>query len=370
MKIPFKKQIQQLNKIDTFSPYFFLPFILVLYFFTSLFDFYRFEYFNVQNSIWPSVILALVSYYIGVYLVDKKKWTIPQFGLGILQGKSIYFIWILAIVGLGAYGTMLFTGQIGIADESARRNLDPKLNFLSQLLWFSLLLLLSLKIIKEPKITMKKGLIYGFMYGAGMVLFLLMGYRTPIIIMLFSALIIFHYVIKRIKLTWFLSTLVVIGGGHVGAAVAHLADWLGFRIVVSDDRPEFASSDAVPEADEIHSGPMADLPSQLDINENTYLVLTTRGVDVDVPGLPALLETPAAYIGVIGSRRRWETTSKALLDHGVSQEALARVRSPIGLELNAETPEEIAVSILSEIIMLRQGGTGDSMAHHSARLED
>ena len=165
-------------------------------------------------------------------------------------------------------------------------------------------------------------------------------------------------------------TLVVIGGGHVGVAVAHLADWLGFRIVVSDDRPEFASSDAVPEADEIHSGPMADLPSQLDINENTYLVLTTRGVDVDVPGLPALLETPAAYIGVIGSRRRWETTSKALLDHGVSKEALARVRSPIGLELNAETPEEIAVSILSEIIMLRQGGTGDSMAHRSARLED
>lgn len=233
MKIPFKKQIEQLNKIDTFSPYFFLPFILVLYFFTSLFDFYRFEYFNVQNSIWPSVILALVSYYIGVYLVDKKKWTIPQFGLGILKGKSIYFIWILALVGLGAYGTMLFTGQIGIADESARRNLDPKLNFLSQLLWFSLLLLLSLKIIKEPKITMKKGLIYGFMYGAGMVLFLLMGYRTPIIIMLFSALIIFHYVIKRIKLTWFLSTLVVIG--------VFFSMFGFFRVLSEDTTKEFNS---------------------------------------------------------------------------------------------------------------------------------
>jgi hypothetical protein len=211
MKIPFNSQIEKLNKIDTFSPYFFLPFILVLYFFVSLFDFYRFEYFDVQKSIWPSVILALASYYVGVYLVDKKKWTIPQFGLGILKGKSIYFIWILAAIGLGAYGTMLLTGQIGIADESARRNLDPKLNFLSQLLWFSLLLLLSLKIIQEPKITLKKGLIYGGIYGLGMVLFLLMGYRTPIIIMLFTALIIFHYVIKRIKLTWFLAALFLIG---------------------------------------------------------------------------------------------------------------------------------------------------------------
>lgn len=165
-------------------------------------------------------------------------------------------------------------------------------------------------------------------------------------------------------------TLVVIGGGHVGAAVAHLADWLGFRVVISDDRPEFASTDAFPEANQIHFGQMADLPSQLEINENTYLVLTTRGVDVDVPGLPALLETPAAYIGVIGSRRRWETTSRELLNQGVSQDVLARVRSPIGLELNAETPEEIAVSILSEIIMLRHGGTGDSMAHRSVGLED
>jgi xanthine dehydrogenase accessory factor len=165
-------------------------------------------------------------------------------------------------------------------------------------------------------------------------------------------------------------TLVVIGGGHVGAAVAHLADWLGFRVVISDDRPEFASQEGVPEADQVHQGPMDELPNHLEINENTYLVLTTRGVDVDVPGLPVLLNTPAAYIGVIGSRRRWETTARALVEAGVSKETIARVHSPIGLELNAETPEEIAVSILSEIIMLRHGGTGEAMAHRSAKLED
>ena len=81
-------------------------------------------------------------------------------------------------------------------------------------------------------------------------------------------------------------------------------------------------------------------------------MLTTRGVNVDVEGLPSLLESPAAYIGVIGSQRRWATTRKQLLEKGVPEKALERIHSPIGLELNAETPEEIAVSILAEIIQV------------------
>jgi xanthine dehydrogenase accessory factor len=84
-------------------------------------------------------------------------------------------------------------------------------------------------------------------------------------------------------------------------------------------------------------------------------------VTVDVTGLPALLDSSAAYIGVIGSRRRWATAHKELLAAGVPEEKLARIRSPMGLELNAETPEEIAVSILAEIIMLRNGGDGRIM---------
>ena len=158
-------------------------------------------------------------------------------------------------------------------------------------------------------------------------------------------------------------TVVVIGVGHIGKTVAHLAHWLGFRVVVSDDRPEFCTSDAVPEADEFQLVGMAELPSQLEITPRTYLILTTRGTDVDVEGLPALLGTPAAYIGVIGSRRRWATARKALLAKGIPEEAIARVRSPIGLELNAETPEEIAVSIMAEIIMLRRGGDGREMSN-------
>jgi xanthine dehydrogenase accessory factor len=155
---------------------------------------------------------------------------------------------------------------------------------------------------------------------------------------------------------------VVVGGGHVGKAVAHLAHWLGFYVVVTDDRPEYCTPDAVPDADEYHPLPLAELPQKFQITPWTYIILTTRGVNIDIQGLPALLKTPAAYIGVIGSKRRWATTRQQLLQSGVPEELLARVRSPIGLELNAETPEEIAVSILAEIIMLRRGGDGKPMA--------
>jgi xanthine dehydrogenase accessory factor len=163
---------------------------------------------------------------------------------------------------------------------------------------------------------------------------------------------------------------VVIGSGHVGKAVAHLAHWLGFYVVVNDDRPEFCTPEAVPGGDEYLPVGMAELPEKMKITPWTYLVLTTRGVDIDVKGLPVLLDTPAAYIGVIGSRRRWTTTRKKLLEDGIPAEKLDRIHSPIGLELNAETPEEIAVSILAELIMLRQGGDGSVMSEINSKQKN
>jgi xanthine dehydrogenase accessory factor len=154
---------------------------------------------------------------------------------------------------------------------------------------------------------------------------------------------------------------VVIGAGHVGKAVVHLAKWLGFRVAVSDDRPEFCNPEAVPGADAYYPVPMAQLPEQLKINKRTYIVITSRGANVDIQGLPGLLDTNPAYIGVIGSRRRWLTTVKALRQKGIPQEKLESVHSPMGLELNAETPEEIAVSIMAEILMLKAKGTGKPM---------
>ena len=230
-----KEILTKVNKIDTFSPYFFLPFILVLYFFTSLFDFHRFDLFNVRVSIWPAVILALVCYYIGVYIIDKLEWTIPSFGLSRLGKYVIHFIVVLLLIGLVSYFMMIFGGGLGISDESNRRNLDPKLNFLSQLLWFGVLLLLSYKMILEKHMTWKKALVYGSIFAAVMFLFLLMGYRTPLIIMLFTGIIIFHYVVKRVKLTWFLTALCVIGVAFT---------MFGFmRVVTEDTTNEFNNRD-------------------------------------------------------------------------------------------------------------------------------
>jgi xanthine dehydrogenase accessory factor len=157
-------------------------------------------------------------------------------------------------------------------------------------------------------------------------------------------------------------TLVVIGCGHVGKAVASLAHWLGFRVAVSDDRAELCTPEAVPDADEYHPVPINELAGQIKFTSWTYLVLTTRNAEIDIAGLPALLDTPAAYVGVIGSRRRWAHTQKVLSEAGIAPEKLARVRSPMGLDLKAETPEEIAVSILAEIILLRNGAQGKTLA--------
>jgi xanthine dehydrogenase accessory factor len=157
------------------------------------------------------------------------------------------------------------------------------------------------------------------------------------------------------------ATIVVIGAGHVGKAVVHLAKWLGFKVAVSDDRAEFCNPEATPGADAYYPVPMGELAEHLKINKRTYIVITSRGSSVDVQGLPRLLEADAAYIGVIGSKRRWLTTVKALKAKGVSDESIAQVHSPMGLELNAETPEEIAVSIMAEILMLKDQGTGKPM---------
>ena len=157
--------------------------------------------------------------------------------------------------------------------------------------------------------------------------------------------------------------LLVIGAGHVGKAVVHLAKWLGYRVAVSDDRAEFCTPAATPEADAYYPVSMNELPKYVKIDKRTILILTTRGSAVDAAGLVPLLDSAqhAAYIGVIGSKRRWMTTVKALKEAGVSQERIAKVHSPIGLELQAETPEEIAVSIMAEVLMVRQKGTGRSM---------
>lgn len=157
------------------------------------------------------------------------------------------------------------------------------------------------------------------------------------------------------------AVVLVIGGGHVGKAIVHLAKWLGFRVALSDDRPEFCTPEWAPGADEYLAMPMSDLPQHFNFHAETYIVMPTRGAPLDVEGLPHLIDQPHAYLGVIGSRRRWATAVKWMTERGMSEEKLRQINAPIGLELNAETPEEIAVSIMAEIIMQQRDGTGASM---------
>ena len=149
-------------------------------------------------------------------------------------------------------------------------------------------------------------------------------------------------------------TLVLVGAGHIGAAVAQLARQVGFRVVVLDDRAEFVTPENFPHADERLAGDIVEQIREIDITSQTYIVFVTRAHTLDAALLGAVIEKDAAYIGMLGSERRVLTVKKMLKEKGVSEAALARVHAPIGIEIHAETPQEIAVSIMAEIIQVKR----------------
>lgn len=156
-------------------------------------------------------------------------------------------------------------------------------------------------------------------------------------------------------------TLVVVGAGHVGRQVVFLAKWLGYRVIVSDDRAAFCSPENMPGADDYLVCQMSKIPTNILINQFTYFIITTRGSDVDVEGLPAIIDSKPGYIGVIGSRRRWINTKTKINQKKDYSVELEKIHSPMGLQLNAETPEEIAVSILAEVMMNSMSGKNQPM---------
>lgn len=162
-------------------------------------------------------------------------------------------------------------------------------------------------------------------------------------------------------------SVLVIGAGHVGKQVVHLAKWLGYRAIVSDDRKELCTPDAMPGADEYVVCPMAELPQKVKITPYTYIVLATRGSDVDIEGLPPILDTDYAYLGIIGSQKRWLNTQKEINKKKDYSKKFQGVFSPIGIELNVETPEEIALSIMAEILMVANKANGSSMSRNKGK---
>jgi xanthine dehydrogenase accessory factor len=156
--------------------------------------------------------------------------------------------------------------------------------------------------------------------------------------------------------------LMIAGGGHIALPLARIGFALGFRIVVIDDREEFANKERFPEAEKIVCQQFDEALNEVSITPSTYLVIVTRGHRYDELVLRRTIKSRAAYIGMIGSRRKVSTIFENLKGSGISEKAIHRVHAPIGLDIGAETPEEIAVSILAEIIKLRRGGTGESLA--------
>ncbi len=156
--------------------------------------------------------------------------------------------------------------------------------------------------------------------------------------------------------------LLIAGAGHIAGPLAALAHLMNFSVSVTDDRASFASRERFPTAKQLLVGDIESILRNYPITPRTHIVLVTRAHAHDVQGLRAIIDSPAAYIGMIGSQRRVWAVFKLLHDEGVPAEKLARVRAPIGLDFGGSTPEEIALSIMAEIIMLRHGGTGIAMS--------
>ena len=149
--------------------------------------------------------------------------------------------------------------------------------------------------------------------------------------------------------------LFVFGGGHVSSHLVPLAHRVGFKVIVIDDRPEFSDPDKFPEADEVLNYPFDSVIEKLTVNKSSYIVIITRGHSHDKNVLAQSLKTPAMYIGMIGSKRKISIIYGKLLEEGFTGDQLDRIHSPIGIDIGAETPEEIAVSIIAELIKVRSG---------------
>jgi xanthine dehydrogenase accessory factor len=160
--------------------------------------------------------------------------------------------------------------------------------------------------------------------------------------------------------------LIIAGAGNVAQALVRLVTQLDFRIVVVDDRRDLANPQAFDDKVQLTFGDIPQTIRELEPDEASWIVIVTRGHHLDKDALQAALETNARYVGMIGSPGKIKNIFRDLLKEGISRERLEQVHSPIGLDLGAETPEEIALSIAAEMLMLRKKGSGVSLKtmHH------
>ena len=165
-------------------------------------------------------------------------------------------------------------------------------------------------------------------------------------------------------------TIYLFGGGHVCLAAAQVASISGFRIVVVDDREQFANKDRFPMAERCVVGDFRDIFDQLDVDEYSYIVSSTRGHQFDEVVVEQAVKTPAAYIGMIGSKGKVAATWRNLEARGVPREKLEAVHAPIGLEIEADTPQEIGIAIVAEIVKVRRTAMKAKAARRMAQRRE
>ncbi|MCC7263867.1 MAG: XdhC family protein [Candidatus Latescibacteria bacterium] len=150
--------------------------------------------------------------------------------------------------------------------------------------------------------------------------------------------------------------LFVVGGGHVGAQVCRLAAHVGFEVVVVDDRPRFANAQRHPDAHQCVVAPLDQVFSQLPVDGQSYVLAATRGHEHDEVVVEAAIRTPARYVGMLGSERKKLLMWERIAARGGDRQRLEQVFAPVGLDIGADTPEEIAVSVVAELVQVRRGG--------------
>jgi xanthine dehydrogenase accessory factor len=159
--------------------------------------------------------------------------------------------------------------------------------------------------------------------------------------------------------------LIVVGAGHIAVPLVQIAKVLEFHVTVIDDRLLYANRERFPAADEVLVGDMAQMLKEMTITQSCYIVLITRGHKYDEPCLRQILHSKAKYIGMIGSRRRIKACFQRFRDQEkIAEEVIERVYAPIGLDIATETPAEIALSILAEVVKVRRGGNAASLSGH------
>jgi xanthine dehydrogenase accessory factor len=159
--------------------------------------------------------------------------------------------------------------------------------------------------------------------------------------------------------------LVILGAGHVGKALSKVARFSGFKVTVADDRGEYANRDNIPDAHDTIISNYESVFSKVPVDKNTFLVIATRGHNHDLDALKAALKTEANYIGLLGSKRKKALLFKTLKDEGFSQTDIDRVIIPVGLPIGSVTPEEIAISIMAQIIKYRRENASSGLSNRS-----